>query len=144
MQILEPRHWFLTLLARRRVTWLTWKWTREAQSFIYGTKENSLEYPGCPKLRSPVIFGPRCAVNAVPHPWWMRLLAGQWQEGQLQCYRTAPSAARLTWEGPAHEGLHQSRLGQAGARAAPILQNSVRSCGPPVGSGRKTVWVSHG
>lgn len=63
---------------------------------------------------------------------------GQWQEGQLQCYRTAPSAAGLTWEGPAHEGLHQSRLGQAGARAGPVLQNSVRSSGPAERNGRKT------
>lgn len=58
----------------------------------------------------------------------MRLLAGQRREGQLQCYRTAPSAARLTWEGPAHEGLHQSRLGQAGAPAGPLLP---RTSGPP-------------
>lgn len=68
---------------------------------------------------------------------------GQWQEGQLQCYRTAPSAAGLTWEGPAHEGLHQSRLAPAGPPPGTAPQNSARTSGPPVGNGRKKQCDGH-
>lgn len=63
------------------------------------------------------MFEPYDEVKATLCPWWMRLLAGWWQGGQLQCYLTVPwhsTLLRACSPGRAstHWRLHQSHKNQ--------------------------------
>lgn len=74
--------WILVMQKKKQKTWMLLRWMYHAVlflCFLYRALE-----------RGRFILEPCGEVSSILFSWWMRLLAGWWQGGQLQCYLTAP------------------------------------------------------